>query len=383
MKKKIFILPVPPPYAGPELMANTLVESSTIKDNNSIIHINGNINTRNAMRGTFTKTGFLNFIKILYYYMIFLIGASSVFLYFSSSKLGFLKDSIYMLLGWFLGKKVFAQYHGSHFIEFYNNNKTLYKKYIIFVLNRLTRVLTLGESIKTDFKKIICEESISVLPNGLNSKVYREVKVKKNDTFTIFFMGHLWYPKGFYDLLYTYKRLYKQYGNRIAFKFAGENVGYLESALEFLSEPYAGNFKINGRQMDKEIQDFINNADKYNAEHLGFIEGEEKIKHLKNASVFVLPSYTEGFSMAVLESMAAGLPVIVTPVGAMPEVVEHSKNGLITPIANQDELEKNIEFFIEHPEKCLEMGLYNAEYVKKKYDVEIVASQLLSIIQNA
>jgi hypothetical protein len=52
---------------------------------------------------------------------------------------------------------------------------------------------------------------------------------------------------------------------------------------------------------------------------VGPVFGNDKVKLLSGADVMVLPSYSEGLPYALLESMAAGVPVIATPVGAIPE----------------------------------------------------------------
>jgi glycosyltransferase involved in cell wall biosynthesis len=61
---------------------------------------------------------------------------------------------------------------------------------------------------------------------------------------------------------------------------------------------------------------------------LGYIPREEIVQHYAAAHVFVLPSYNEGMSVATLEAMAAGLPVVVTRTGGTAELVEEGVNGL-------------------------------------------------------
>jgi phosphatidylinositol alpha-1,6-mannosyltransferase len=62
---------------------------------------------------------------------------------------------------------------------------------------------------------------------------------------------------------------------------------------------------------------------------LGYVSRERIAEHYAAAHVFVLPSYNEGMSVALLEAMASGLAVVVTPTGGTPELVEPDMNGLV------------------------------------------------------
>jgi phosphatidylinositol alpha-1,6-mannosyltransferase len=61
---------------------------------------------------------------------------------------------------------------------------------------------------------------------------------------------------------------------------------------------------------------------------VGYVPREQMPAHYASAQVFVLPSYNEGMSVATLEAMAAGLPVVVTRTGGTAELVEEGVNGL-------------------------------------------------------
>lgn len=64
---------------------------------------------------------------------------------------------------------------------------------------------------------------------------------------------------------------------------------------------------------------------------LGWVRGDDKLSLLASSQVFVLPSHTEGLPNAMIEAMAAALPVIVTPVGSIPDVIQDGRNGRVVP----------------------------------------------------
>ncbi len=65
-------------------------------------------------------------------------------------------------------------------------------------------------------------------------------------------------------------------------------------------------------------------------------------KAYAEATCFVLPAYHEGMPMVMLESMAAGVPNICTAINAIPEVIEHGRNGLLLEPGDQDALGEHI-----------------------------------------
>lgn len=74
--------------------------------------------------------------------------------------------------------------------------------------------------------------------------------------------------------------------------------------------------------------------------------GVELNRHYDDADVFVFPSLAEGSPRVVLEAMAHSLPVVSTPVGSVPDLIEHGKSGLIAKRRSADSLADAVERFI-------------------------------------
>lgn len=75
----------------------------------------------------------------------------------------------------------------------------------------------------------------------------------------------------------------------------------------------------------------------------GWVVGEAKEKLFRNASIFCLASSAEGFPMAVLDAWAYGVPVICTPVGGLPDIIEDGKNALVFEYGDVDKLAESLD----------------------------------------
>ncbi len=98
------------------------------------------------------------------------------------------------------------------------------------------------------------------------------------------------------------------------------------------------------------------------------------------ADLFVFPTLADCAPVAVTEAMAASLPVIATRVGAIPEAVQHGKNGLLVEAGNGEQLRQAIETLLEHPTQRLEMGLLGRRMAEADYDAEKNAQRLIELL---
>ena len=80
--------------------------------------------------------------------------------------------------------------------------------------------------------------------------------------------------------------------------------------------------------------------------------------------IFVLPSHSEGVSLALLEAMAAGLPVIATAVGGLPEVVTDGVNGLLIPPQDPEALAQALARLLDDPALAKKLGENARQHVE-------------------
>jgi glycosyltransferase involved in cell wall biosynthesis len=83
--------------------------------------------------------------------------------------------------------------------------------------------------------------------------------------------------------------------------------------------------------------------------------------------VFVLPSLDEGTSMAILEAMAAGKPIVATDVGGTPLVVRHEQNGLLVQPKNVEALSTAILRLLEEPGLSMRLAANGMRYVEEHF----------------
>jgi len=107
----------------------------------------------------------------------------------------------------------------------------------------------------------------------------------------------------------------------------------------------------------------------------GMVDDDEKLRWLKTSDVFCLPSYAEGQPIAILEAMAAGLPVISSTVGSIPEVVQEPNGRLVTP-GDVDALAGFIRELAGSAELRQQMGRRNATESAEKYSVQRTMREL-------
>jgi len=91
---------------------------------------------------------------------------------------------------------------------------------------------------------------------------------------------------------------------------------------------------------------------------------------ISKMDISVLSSTSEGLSNVILESMAAGKPVVVTNVGGSSEIVMDGVNGFLVPPADPPAMADAILNLLQNPEKAVQMGNAGKKLVQEKFSVD-------------
>jgi len=87
---------------------------------------------------------------------------------------------------------------------------------------------------------------------------------------------------------------------------------------------------------------------------LGFVDDAKKLLH--EGDIFLLPSRNENLPFAILEAGMAGLSIIATSVGGVPEIINDMQNGILVHPKNPREIAEAIMYLLDHKEKQKEFG---------------------------
>lgn len=124
--------------------------------------------------------------------------------------------------------------------------------------------------------------------------------------------------------------------------------------------------------------------EKYGLKNKVFLAGRipDAYKYLKAFDVFILPSLKEGFPWIILEAMAAEVPIIATKVGALPEIIENNKHGVLIERKNSQILAEKILWLLNHVQESKNMGFQAGQKIKREFSLKKMVTETEKILTN-
>jgi glycosyltransferase involved in cell wall biosynthesis len=154
---------------------------------------------------------------------------------------------------------------------------------------------------------------------------------------------------------------------------------YIKAAASVVAQFPQVSFNIAGGVLESdyyaELQTLIAALNLSN--HFHFVGGVANLReYLSTADIFVLPSRSEGFSNAIVEAMAASLPVVATNVGGNAEAVTDGVSGLIVPPEDPAALAAAITRLLSDPGEAREMGAAGKRLASAKFTTDAMMHQI-------
>ncbi len=237
----------------------------------------------------------------------------------SAMRGSFWRKGLFTSIARLFGVPVVLHLHGSEMKPFYQSQRPFLRKLIRRHLESATHVIVLSESWREFVGGIAPAARIVVVPNYVIVPPSTDPQLRKPHD--LLFLGLIGPRKGTFDLIPAFARIAR--GHPDAKLVIGGN-GQVEEADKLVKD-----LSMDGRVI-----------------LAGWVDGQKKQALLEASGIYILPSYNEGLPMSVLEAMAAGVAVITTRVGGIPELITNGVDGLLIEAGDQDGLAEAISALV-------------------------------------
>ncbi|MHC2018725.1 glycosyltransferase family 4 protein [Methylobacterium sp. CM6247] len=310
--------------------------------------------------GSFFKS-FYNFPIAMARFLSFLFKNNNCVVHVQiSERVSFLREGIFVVLANYLNKRVIIHHHGAEFNLFINKSGKIWRAIVRIVTSKADKNIVLGQPwYDTLTEKLsIRSDRIAIVRNAISGIQDVERPQALNDSprkiTTILLLANLSPRKGVGEALRAMQQLVKD-GKDIQLTLAGGGM------ISYYT------------QMAASLQ--ISEKCKF----LGWVGRDDVADLLQKSDILLMPSYNEGFPVSILEAFWAGVPVIATPVGAIPESVSDNVECILVPVGDVNAIADSITRLIEDPVLCKELAKNARLKVRNELNFDVMFSKLLKI----
>ena len=361
--KILIVGPSPPPYHGVSVATKVLLDSLS-SEHFSVVHLD------TADRRGIAHVDQPDLWDVLLFIRQWIVHVTNIvrkrpqicYLPLSQSRIGFVRDSFFMIPAFLAGSAVVTHLHGANFDQVYEHGGRVFKQYVDFILKRVAKFVVLGEMLKPIFSTWAKPDSIAVVPNGVpESSQARAIRYESGTSskFRVMFLSTLSRQKGLFVLLDTISLVAREYPD-VEFHIAGLwwGTGTEEEAREQL---------LATQQTARVI-------------FHGLLSGDDKMQFLRSGDVFVFPGIQqEGQPLTVLEAMCAGLPVIATDRGCLRETVVEGVTGFIVPPNSPEAIAERLLYLIRSPEERHRIAKNARFRYEEEYTMPVFAARMADL----
>lgn len=362
-KPKVLIIgPTPPPYNG--MSVATVLVLNALKDEFGVIHLDtadrrglsniGRIDLRNILLAAYH--GFK------YLWLLLLKNPKIVYVQIAQDRLAFLRDSLFLIPARLLGKRVIVHLHGGYFATFYRSASARTQSLIRYCLGRSARAIVLGTSLGDMFEGILPRDRVRVIPNGIPDHFGERLCDLSNGHRTILYLSTLMKEKGVLDVLGALPTIAQRVPN-VRAVFAGE---WLRAEDQQAAQDIVRELKLESR-----------------VAFIGPVAPPRKYEVLREADLFVMPTYykNEGQPFVILEAMSAGLPVVSSSAGCIPETVIDGVNGFIVEAGNGEAFADRVASLLTNDDLRRRMGEASRRRFLEQYTLDRFSAQMKDLFR--
>ena len=280
-------------------------------------------------------------------------GAAIVHINTSMNARGYWRDLAYTAVAKLCGARVVFQIHGGSLPQDFSRNY-LFEKFLQASLRLPDAIVVLAESELKAYREFVPGQTVVAIPNGIDCAPFRAAprRPAPGGPLRAVYIGRLAARKGLNEILEAL--LYLQL-KKVPVRLVIAGGGPEEAALKRQTQALG---------LENEIV------------FAGPAYGADKAKLLANSDVLLLPSYSEGLPYALLEAMAAGVVPVVTPVGAIPDVVERRAHGLFVPVRDPRAIAEALSALAADRAQLARMSAACRSRVAGAYSIERLATDL-------
>jgi glycosyltransferase involved in cell wall biosynthesis len=354
-KKILYFIKTPPPVHGGTIMNQTVYDSKLLRNSYNVRAITVHYVECVKELGILSLKKFIKTINIFFKLLRELIFYRPDLIYFQISHLGgaFIRDMIFVLLIKFFRIKIVYHLHGKGIYNITKNSKFMRSLYKFVFHNSF--VICLSKLLVGDIENVF-KGKVFIVNNAITFNNKLSYKKIHNNSVNILFLSNLIISKGILDFIDSLEILSSR---EIIF-----NAKIIGAESEITKE------KLNSILIKKNLADTV--------KYIGPLYGEEKAIELINSDIFVFPTYyhNETWGLVLLEAMQAGLPLISTYEGAIPEIIDDGETGFLVNKQNPKQLAEKLEILIKDKELRILMGQKAKEKYYNKYTVDIFENNM-------
>lgn len=352
--------------------------ASSLCEKFDVRHIRTNVRKSNKNKGRLDVTmvfAFFRFITTLIWSLIRYRPAVAYYPITATATGWVGRDSWCLLLCRVFRVATVIHMRGSHFRLNFEEFSAPLKRLVRYCLGGVDLTLVQADYLRDQFEGIVDDRKIEVLPNAIDTHEYENPDLSRYVLSNVLFMGHLTKAKGFCDLVRAIPLVATRHSS-VRFQVAG-TLRQGERNIFF--------DQFSGRPIEYEDplalhEQILSSKYAKNYDYQGVVSGDDKKELIRSAAVFVSPSYSEGFSRALLEAMSMGKAIVCTPVGAHRELMREDRNALVVTPGDVEALADAICTVLEDAALRQAMATENYRYARAAFDIEPVSAQLGSYL---